>query len=216
MQRRHVLCALGGILGAHAFTGARGQATGLAQFEAFVVNVRQGQATFTQTVTAPPRQGEPARVRTSRGEFSFLRPDRFRLHYTQPFEQLIVADGQTLWLWDPDLNQVSARAQAQALANTPAALLASAADLRAVRQVFTLSEGEPRDGLAWVEVTPKSREGQIQRMAIGWRDGALVALDVLDGLGQRSELRFGPWRTQGLTAAAFRFQPPPGAEVLRP
>lgn len=210
-RRSIVLALVAAVLAPPAVAGE-----GLRALEAFLANVQQGRASFTQTVTAPGRDGQPPRVRTSRGEFSFLRPDRFRFHYTHPFEQDIVADGQTLWLHDPDLNQVTARRQAEALAHTPAALLAAAADLRALRQAFELREGEPREGLHWVEATPTSRDGAIQRIAVGFRDGRLEVLEVLDGFGQRSVLRFGPLQTAGVTAAQFRFQPPPGVEVVRP
>ena len=219
MNRRRVLSTLTASLAAAGWLAWPAYAAdGLRELEAFLAGVQQGRATFTQTVTAPLRDGETvARTRTSRGEFTFLRPDRFRFHYTQPFEQLIVADGQTLWLYDPDLNQVTARRQAEVLGNTPAALLAAAADLRSVRQAFTLSEAPLQDGLRWVEAVPKARDGQVQRIRIGFRQGELEVLDILDSFGQRSVMRFGPLeRAAGLTAASFRFQPPPGAEVLRP
>lgn len=220
MQRRIVLTALTAAVGAalSPLVLAQDSGEGLRELDAFLAGVQQGRATFTQTVTAPLRAGEmAARTRTSRGEFAFLRPDRFRFRYIQPFEQLIVADGQTLWLFDPDLNQVTARRQAEVLANTPAALLASAPDLRAVRQAFALSEGEPTEGLRWVEATPKVRDGQVQRIRIGFRQGQLEVLDILDSFGQRSVMRFGPLeRAAGLAPSDFRFQPPAGAEVLRP
>lgn len=217
MQRRLVLTTLAATLCGVLSSPVGAQTDGLRELEAFLAGVQQGRATFTQTVTAPLREGETvARTRTSRGEFEFLRPDRFRFRYTQPFEQLIVADGQTLWLFDPDLNQVTARRQAEVLANTPAALLAAAPDLRAVRQAFTLSEGEARDGLRWVEAAPNARDGQVQRIRIGFRQGQLEVLDILDSFGQRSVMRFGPLERQaGLSSANFRFQPPAGAEVLR-
>ncbi|TSE33068.1 outer membrane lipoprotein chaperone LolA [Tepidimonas charontis] len=217
MQRRTAVIALSA-----ACTGwpwiAAAQSDGLQSLELFLAQVQQGRATFTQTVSAPARSGEATRrTRSSRGEFIFLRPDRFRFHYTHPFEQLIVADGQTLWLYDPDLNQVTARAQAAALAQTPASALAAAADLRAVREAFELREGQPRDGLLWVELTPRARDTQVQQVRIGFEQAELRALEIRDGFGQISLLRFGPLqRTSHLSAADFRFSPPPGAEVLRP
>ncbi len=217
MDRRTVLFALAAAAwgGWPAVAGAQGD--GLRELQAFLAHVQQGRATFTQTVTVPPRAGDHAgRTRTSRGEFAFLRPDRFRFHYTHPFEQLIVADGQTLWLYDPELNQVTARAQAAALAQTPASVLAAAPDLRAVRQAFELREGQPRESLVWVELTPRTPDTQVQRVRVGFRSGELLALEMLDGFGQTSVLRFGPLqRTPPLDAADFRFAPPPGAEVLR-
>lgn len=218
MQRRFVLTAVAASVCAALPLTVCAQTDGLRAFEAFLSGVQRGRAIFTQTVTEPLREGEAKpRTRTSRGEFAFWRPDRFRFHYTQPFEQLIVADGQTLWLFDPDLNQVSARPQAEALANTPAALLAAAPDLRAVRQAFTLLEVPSQDDLHWVEAVPKEREGQVQRIRIGFRQEELAALEILDSFGQRSLLRFGLLdRSADLTAASFRFEPPAGVEVLRP
>ena len=78
-------------------------------------NAQAGKADFTQSVTSPPKSGQEARTKVSSGSFEFQRPGKFRFNYTKPFEQLIVADGKTLWLYDADLNQVTERAQAQVL-----------------------------------------------------------------------------------------------------
>ena len=96
-------------------------ADGLALLEQFVRQVHSARSEFKQTVTAPPRDGQAARTKTSTGTFEFSRPNRFRFVYRKPFDQTIVADGQTLWLFDADLNQVTARNQAQVLGSTPAA-----------------------------------------------------------------------------------------------
>ena len=114
--RRALLLAATGLALAPA---ARGQ-DAVERLRAFVRDTRSGQAQFTQTVTSPDGQ----RRRTSSGEFAFARPDRFRFVYRKPFEQTLVSDGRKVWLHDPDLNQVSSRALGQALASTPAALLA--------------------------------------------------------------------------------------------
>ncbi len=192
-------------------------ADGLSALENFLRQTQQGKAAFTQTVTAPPRQGESVpRVRSSRGVFEFQRPDRFRFHYTHPFEQTIVADGQTLWLHDPDLNQVTARAQQEVLAQTPAALIAASPDLRGLQQAFALRNGAPTDGLLWVVATPRQSDGSLQSIQLGFRHGQLAVLDILDGLGQRSVIRFEAMQTDpGFAAGHFRFQPPAGAEVIR-
>ena len=122
-------------------------ADGLKSLESFMKDSQTGRADFSQVVTSPPKDGQVARTKTSSGTFEFQRPGRFRFVYKKPFEQTIVADGQTLWLYDADLNQVTQRAQAQALGSTPAALLASAPDLSALRADFTL-EAAPR-ACAW-------------------------------------------------------------------
>ncbi len=192
-------------------------ADGLSALETFLRQTQQGRAAFTQTVTAPRKDGEAApRARTSRGVFEFQRPDRFRFVYTHPFEQTIVADGQTLWLYDVDLNQVTARAQQEALGQTPAALIAASPDLRGLTQVFELRNAPDADGLTWVLATPKQRDGQLQSIQLGFRQGQLAALDILDSFGQRSAMRFDGMDTQpGFGSGHFRFQPPAGADVIR-
>ena len=214
MQRRMLLltAALAGVtlsLPAHA--------NGLTALETFLRQTQQGKAAFTQTVTSPRKEGEPApRARTSRGVFEFQRPDRFRFAYTHPFEQTIVADGQTLWLYDVDLNQVTARAQQEVLSQTPAALIAASPDLSGLKQVFELRNLPDAEGLAWVVATPRQREGQLQSIRLGFREGQLAALDILDSFGQRSVMRFEAMNLQpGFGAGHFRFQPPVGADVIR-
>ncbi len=196
------------------------QADGLDSLERFVKDVKSGRAEFTQVVSSPTRAGETARTRTSSGSFAFSRPDRFRFDYRKPFAQIIVADGNTLWMFDADLNQATARKQDQALGSTPAALIASAPDLSALRNAYVL-KGEPdKDGLQWVLATPKVKEGQLQSVRVGFRvaNGAptLAALDILDSFGQRSELRFVQVDVNpALAADQFEFKPPVGADVIR-
>lgn len=200
-----------------ALWGPTVHADGLAALESFLRQTQQGRAAFTQTITVPAKVGESApRSRVSRGTFEFQRPDRFRFVYTHPFEQTIVADGTTVWLYDADLNQVTTRAQQEVLAQTPAALIASSADLRAVAQAFDLRPAPDSDGLSWVTATPKQADGQIQRVQLGFRQGQLAALEVLDSFGQRSAIRFESMNTQpGFGPAHFQFQPPAGADVIR-
>src|SRR3989344_4494623 len=121
-------------------------ADGLKSLESFMKGTQTGKADFTQTVTSPPKDGQTARTKTSSGSFEFQRPGRFKFVYKKPFEQTIVADGQTLWLYDVDLNQVTQRSQSQALGSTPAALLASAPDLSALKAEFTLEAAPEQDG----------------------------------------------------------------------
>ncbi len=196
---------------------ATAQADGLEALENFLRTARTGRADFTQVVTAPAREGQSPRARQSSGSFEFQRPQRFRFTYRKPFAQTIVADGQTLWLHDPDLNQVTARRQAQALGTTPAALIAAAPDLAALRQEFELSAAPDRDGLQWVQATPRVRDGALRGMRVGFRGGELAALEIQDSLGQVSVLRFGRMEINiPLPPETFQFRPPAGADVLRP
>jgi outer membrane lipoprotein carrier protein len=133
------------------------------------------------------------------------------------FTQAIVADGKTLWLYDADLNQVTQRPQAQALGSTPAAILASASDLKALSADFDLQSAPEQDGLQWVQANPRDRNGQLKSVRVGFAsDGQLAALDILDSFGQRSLIRFTQLQTQAsLPASTFEFKVPAGADVLK-
>jgi outer membrane lipoprotein carrier protein len=173
----------------------------------FAQNVKSGRAAFTQTVTSV----DGAKKKTSSGQFEFMRPNRFRFSYAKPFEQQIVADGQKVWLYDVDLNQVTVRPMAQALGATPAALLAGAT----LDKEFDLQAAPAADGLEWVQAMPRVKDGPIQSLRVGFKGKELAALDIVDAFGQRSALRFSALE-QNLKLAddAFRFTPPKGADVI--
>jgi len=191
-------------------------ADGLQSLESFMAHTQAGRADFTQVVTSPAKDGKAARSKTSSGTFEFQRPGRFKFVYLKPFEQTIVADGKTLWLYDADLNQVTQRAQSQALGSTPAALLASAPNLQALRADFTLTSEPAQDGLEWVLAVPKTKDGQLQSVRVGFEGQQMAALDILDSFGQRSLIRFtGLQANPALPATAFQFKPPTGADVVQ-
>jgi outer membrane lipoprotein carrier protein len=200
-------------------------AGGLQSLESFVRTAKTGRAEFTQVVSSPAKEGQASRVKTSSGTFEFSRPDRFKFIYKKPFEQSIVADGQTLWLYDLDLNQVTARKQSQVLGSTPAALIAAAPDLRALQMDFTLTDAPDRDALQWVVATPKSRDGQLQAVRVGFKaptgtvpadTAGLQVLEILDSFGQRSVLTFSNFEINPLLPVkAFEFKAPAGADVIR-
>jgi outer membrane lipoprotein carrier protein len=174
----------------------------------FATNVKSGRANFTQTVTSV----DGARKKTSSGQFEFVRPNRFRFVYAKPFEQQIVADGQKVWLYDVDLNQVTVRPMAQALGSTPAALLAGAT----LDKEFDLKAVTPAEGLEWVQASPRVKEGPIQSLRVGFKGKELAALDIVDAFGQRSALRFTALEQNiKLSDEQFRFTPPKGADVIQ-
>ncbi|MGA0571889.1 outer membrane lipoprotein chaperone LolA [Variovorax sp. VNK109] len=192
------------------------RANGLDVLEEFLRSAKTGRAEFTQVVTAPVKDGQTARTKTSSGTFEFQRPGRFRFAYSKPFAQVIVADGKTLWLHDVDLNQVTVRQQAQALGATPAAILASASSIQALQADFTLTAAPDAEGLQWATATPKAKDGQVQSVKVGFRGKELAALDILDSFGQRSRLTFSKVELNPqLPAGAFDFKTPTGADVLR-
>ena len=216
--RRTVLILLS--LGALALA-APAQADGLDLLSQFLKQAHSGRAQFTQVVTSPSRNGQAPRSKTSSGTFAFDRPGKFRFDYQKPFAQAMVADGQTLWLHDVDLNQVTARNQAQALSSTPAALLTSTADLQALKAQFQFTPEPASVGLQWVRATPRAADGQIRSVLVGLRSGAaspeLAVLDVQDSLGQRSVLTFLNFELNiPLPASSFVFKVPAGADVIKP
>lgn len=199
-----------------AALAAAAHAGPIESLENFIKNAKTGRAEFTQVITAPSRNGEAARTKTSSGTFEFQRPSRFRFEYRKPFEQTIVADGQTLWLHDKDLNQVSQRKQAKVLAQTPAALIAASPDLETLKRDFDLQALPDRDGMQWVQATPKQKEGQLTSMKVGFRGEQLAALDILDSFGQRSLLTFNGLQVNAaVSPESFRFTPPKGADVVQ-
>ena len=208
MKRFAICCAA-------VYAGLAG-AGGLTSLEVFVKTVKSGRADFIQVVTSPAKDGQAPRAKTSSGTFEFSRPNRFKFIYKKPFEQSIVADGQTLWLYDVDLNQVTARKQAQALGSTPAALIAAAPDLRALQVDFMLADAPDKDGLEWVLATPRAKDSALQSIGVGLHAGELVALEILDSFGQRSLLTFSSFEVNPLLSGkTFEFKAPAGADVIR-
>ena len=183
------------------------QADALDALKAFVRDAKTGQANFTQTVTAP----DGLKKKTSSGSFEFARPNRFRFTYAKPFEQVIVADGQKVWIYDSDLNQASSRKLSQALGATPAALLAGGS----LEKDFELKPAPDKNGLAWVEAMPRAKDGALQSVRIGFRGSELAAIEILDSFGQTSLLQFSQMTTNlPLAVERFRFVVPPGADVI--
>ena len=181
----------------------------------FIRDVKTGRAQFTQTVTSP----DGIKKKTSSGSFEFARPNRFRFAYAKPFEQLIVADGVKVWIYDADLNQASSRKFTAALGATPAALLAGGSldtdfDLAALATKDATKDAA-KDGLDWVQATPKLKDGAFKSVRIGFRGKELAAVEIIDAFDQRSLLQFSQFSVGvSFKPDAFRFMPPAGADVI--
>ena len=203
-----------------AITAQPARADGLQSLEDFVKKTQSGRAAFTQVVTGPAREGQATKTKTSSGNFEFLRPNRFAFLYKKPFEQSLVADGQTLWMHDVELNQVTARKLAQVLNGTPAAVIAAAADIKGLQADFNLTALPDQGGLQWVKAVPKSKDGQLQSISVGFRASAagseLAALEILDSFGQRSLMTFTRFEVNpAFSASHFQYKPPAGADLIR-
>lgn len=183
------------------------RADALGTLRAFTAEVKTGRATFIQTVTAP----DGVKKKLSSGSFEFARPNRFRFAYTRPYEQLIVADGEKVWLLDTDLNQVTVRPFNEALGATPAALLAGSA----IERDFELKALPDEGGLQWVQALPRAADGAFKSVQVGFRGTTLAAVEIVDAFGQRSRLEFSAFESNPkLAADRFRFTPPAGADVI--
>jgi outer membrane lipoprotein carrier protein len=173
----------------------------------FVRDVKTGRSAFTQVVSSP----DGAKKKASSGSFEFARPNRFRFAYTKPFEQLIVSDGQKVWIYDADLNQASSRKLSNALGATPAALLAGGS----IEKDFDLAALPAKDGLEWAKATPKIKDGPFQAVNIGFRGKDLAAVEIVDSFGQHSLLQFIQFAANvPLAAESFRFAVPAGADLI--
>ena len=178
----------------------------------FVKGTRTGKAAFTQViVNKAGKLSNPAS-----GTFQFQRPGKFRWVYDKPYEQSIVGDGEKLWIYDKDLNQVTVRKLGGALGQSPAAILAGSDDLE---KNFSLKEAPTKDGLEWLEATPKSKDTTFDLVRIGLRRDAsgvsLAAMELADSFGLTSVLTFGKLERNAVpTADTFKFTPPKGADVF--
>lgn len=190
-----------------ALTATAAQADPVETLRTFVRDVKSGASTFTQTVTS----ADGTRKKLSSGDFEFLRPNRFRFNYTKPFPQLIVADGQKVWIYDADLNQASSRKLSQALGATPASLLAGAS----LDQDFVLSPQPTSEGLSWVLAMPRATDSAFKSMRVAFRGSDLAAVEIVDNFGQRSLLQFNRFvPNPSLPPSRFSYTPPPGADVI--
>jgi len=183
-------------------------AGGIAQLRQFVDTARSAQGEFEQTVFAASGR-KPQRAS---GSFVFARPGKFRWTYDKPYPQVLVSDGDKLWSWDRDLNQVTVKRLGDALGSTPAAILAGD---DAIERNFELAEAGSSDGLEWVHAKPRQADSSFESMRMGFAGGNLKRMELKDNFGQTTLIEF-----RSLVAGArpdpaqFRFVPPPGADVI--
>ncbi len=185
-------------------------ADGLTRLRAFMEGARSGQAEFTQQLTSRDGKVQPV----VSGSLAFQRPGHFRWDIQKPYKQLIVADGEKIWLWDPDLNQATVKGQDKALGASPAALLAG--DDTRLERDFALKSRPDAEGLEWVEAIPRSSDAGFDSILIGFAGSELARMDLKDSFGQRTRIAFSHF--QGAVARggeAFHFKPPAGADVVR-
>ena len=183
-------------------------ATARSRMEAFSKDLESVTADFSQTVT--DANGE--RGDESRGTMALEAPRQFRWETKQPYEQTIVADGTRVWVYEPDLQQVSVRSQSGEEAHSPLTVLT---DLSQLDSQFTASESGERDGLAWLKLVSKAKEPAFEYAELGFSASSLERMLFKDQLGSTTEIRFSNWRRNPkIDASAFKFTPPKDVDVI--
>ncbi|WP_017235380.1 outer membrane lipoprotein chaperone LolA [Pandoraea sp. B-6] len=188
-------------------------ASGTAQLKAFVAQVKSARGEFEQKQVKGQQDGAVKVSNAASGTFEFARPGRFIWRYVKPYDQLLQADGETLYIYDKDLNQVTERKLGASLGASPAAILFGSND---IEKNFTLKDAGVKNGIDWVELKPKAKDTQFQRVGIGFRDGNLAAMELYDAFGNVTLLTFDKMqKNPPMPADSFKFTMPKGADLIK-
>jgi len=198
-----LLIAVFGLLGT---TGSYASPT--TEVEKYLNGIASWSADFKQTID----DGHGKIVRSAAGKLYLQKPGKFRWDYSEPSEQLILADGKQIWFYDKDLQQANVRSMDASLANTPAVLLSGGGS---VSSQFDVTALPPSDGLEWYQLIPKHSDTDFQLVRIGFRNGDLTSMFLADKLNQVTQLSFtNSKRNAKFAADLFTFVPPPGVDVI--
>jgi outer membrane lipoprotein carrier protein len=190
-------------------------AAALEQFKSFVATSKSAKGEFVQRQVKADSaaQGTQSAATPSSGNFLFARPGKFIWTYQKPYEQVLQADGEKLYIYDKDLNQVTIKKLGNALGSSPAAILFGSNDLD---KNFTLKEAPSKDGVEWLQAIPKTKDTTFEHILIGLRGGVPVAMELRDAFGQVSELTFTKFeKNPSISADRFKFVVPKGADVFQ-
>lgn len=174
----------------------------------FFTNVQTFNARFTQLVLDEALNP----IQESAGTLWIDRPNRFRWDYDSPFKQEIVGDGQRIWVYDKELEQVTVRPLAGGLGYTPAVLLAGRGKLE---DNFTVKQLGVQGSMEWAQLIPKNKDGGFESIRIGFEQGKLRVLEMLDGFGNTTRVTLQtPKENLKIEPAKFQFTPPKGVDVV--
>lgn len=183
-------------------------ADGVASLKAFFKATSAMRAHFHQVVT--DAQGN--KVQEVEGNMQLQRPGKFRWDYDKPYVQQIVGDGEKVWLFDPDLNQVTVRVMSKAIGSSPASLLAGAQD---AERNFTLTTVSRSDGLEWAQAVPKAEESGFDKVLLGFKGDELQKMELHDSFGHTTSIQFSKLqRNPSIANGSFKFVAPSGADVV--
>ena len=197
-------------LGVCLLAGSAQAGEAVERLNAFFKHTGAMRAQFVQTVEGAAF----AQPEESRGVLLMQRPGKFRWDYQTPYQQQIIADGERLWIYDPDLAQVIVKPLDTALGDTPALLLSGGSSLE---ERFVITElDKPREGLLWVQLLPRQKDTGFQELRLGFGAQHIERMELVDGFGQVTRLTFSQVEMNGvkLESDTFRFVPPPGVDVV--
>ncbi|MGY1488267.1 outer membrane lipoprotein chaperone LolA [Methylobacillus pratensis] len=183
-------------------------ADGIESLKAFFKSTSAMRAHFHQVVT----DAQGSKVQEVEGNMQLQRPGKFRWDYDKPYVQQIVGDGEKVWLYDPDLNQVTVRAMSKAIGSSPASLLAGAQD---AERNFTLTTVSRADGLEWAQAVPKAEESGFDKVLLGFKGDELQKMELHDSFGHTTSIQFSKLqRNPSIANSQFKFVVPAGADVV--
>ncbi len=190
------------------FLAGNAGAGGIDRLHEFVEGAKTLRAQFSQSVV--DRSGKV--TSESSGTMQFSRPGKFRWEYVKPYPQLIIGDGQKLWIWDNDLNQVTVKRLTESLGSSPAALLAGSNE---IERSFTLVDGGGSEGIDWLLAKPRDKDTTFESIRMGFSDAGLEVMELVDTFGQKTIIRFTKAeKNPKLGSDLFKFTPPKGADVV--
>ena len=169
-----------------------------------------------QTISARFSQltldGSGTQLQETAGQLALKRPGLFRWHTDAPMEQLLVSNGEKVWLYDPDLEQVTIQELDQRLTHTPALLLSG--DVSTISENFEVSHKEAGDVVDFT-LKPKAKDTLFDNLRLSFRGGVINDMQLIDSVGQRTNILFmGVKMNQPLKADLFTFEIPEGADVI--
>lgn len=174
----------------------------------FLDNLTNMEASFVQTLKSP----EKDELERSEGKIWLTRPNQFRLTYQAPYEQIIVADGVKVWLYDKDLEQVTVKPQGDSIGSSPASLLAGA---RPFTEEFRVEELGLHEGFEWLNLYPKAPDASFDYIRVAMEGDLMRAIEMVDGFGQQTRLYFDQINLNGrIDKSRYKFAPPPGVDVI--
>lgn len=206
--KRSLTAALLGLIFLVGIAQAQEQPTAVAKLTALLADAHTIDADFTQLTL----DGSGVRIQEARGHMSLKRPGKFTWHTEEPMQQELVSDGKTVWLYDPDLMQVTIQTLDERMTHTPALLLSG--DMAQIEESFFVEYQQNRSIVDFV-LTPKAKDTLFDRLRLSFRDGLINDMQLEDAVGQKTNLYFFDLKMNtAMDDSLFQFNVPEGVDVI--